>query len=101
MSKNRLTCPYCNKKIRFVQAFQSKTNEEYFCANCNNFSKITVSSSLKNLAMILAVLVGLICAVFTFFVKFYILGTVLIVLLFLAFYWQVPRFIVLKKKNDE
>lgn len=101
MSKNHLKCPYCNEKVGFVRAFQSKSNEEYFCANCNNFSKIIVSSALKNLAMILAVLVGVVAAVFTFFVRFYVLGTALIILLFLAFYLQVPRFIMLKKKNNE
>jgi len=60
-----------------------------------------VNSALKSFAMVLAVLVGLVCTVFTFFLRFYILGTSLIILLFFAFYLQVPRFIVLKKKNDE
>lgn len=101
MSKKHLKCPYCNEDIGFVRAFQSKSNEEYFCAICNNFSKVMVSSALKNLAMILAVLVGIVIAVFTFFVKNYILGAALIVLLFLVFYLQVPRFIMLKKKNNK
>lgn len=101
MSKKHLKCPYCNEDIGFVRAFQSKSNEEYFCTNCNNFSKVMVSSALKNLAMILAVLVGIVIAIFTFFVKNYILGVALIVLLFLAFYLQVPRFIMLKKKNNK
>lgn len=101
MSKNSLKCPYCNEKVGFIRVFQSKSNEECFCASCNNFSKVIISSALKNLAMILAVLVGLVVTIFTFFVRFYIIGTVLILLLFLAFYLQVPRFILLKKKNNE
>ncbi|CDB23586.1 uncharacterized protein BN706_01029 [Clostridium sp. CAG:557] len=101
MNKNQLKCPYCRQKISFMRAFQSKTNEEFFCENCNNFSKLMVNSALKSFAMVLAVLVGLVCTVFTFFLRFYILGTSLIILLFFAFYLQVPRFIVLKKKNDE
>ena len=101
MSKNNLKCPYCNEKVGFVRAFQSKSNEEYFCAICNNFSKVIVNSALKNLAMILAILAGLVVAIFTFFIRFYVLGTALIILLFLAFYLQVPRFIMLKKKNNE
>ena len=101
MSKNNLKCPYCNENVGFVRAFQSKSNEEYFCANCNKFSKVIVNSALKNLAMFLAILAGLVVAIFTFFVRFYVLGTALIILLFLAFYLQVPRFIMLKKKNNE
>ena len=53
MSKNHLKCQYCDENVGFVRAFQSKSNEEYFCANCNNFSKIIVSSALKKLAMII------------------------------------------------
>ncbi len=101
MSKNSLKCPYCNEKVGFIRAFRSKSNEEYFCTSCNNFSKVIISSALKNLAMILAILVGLVVTIFTFFVRFYIIGTVLILLPFLAFYLQVPRFILLKKKNNE
>lgn len=101
MNRKQLKCPYCQSKVGFVQAFQSKANEEFFCENCNNFSKVIVRPQIKSLAMILAVLVGIVAAIFTFFIRFYIWGTFLIILLFFAFYLQVPRFIMLKKKNDE
>lgn len=97
--KNRLKCPYCGEKIGFIKAFQAKTNDEYFCPNCDNFSKVKINSGLRSLAMILAILVGLVLVIFSLFVKFYICGTALVLSLFFAFYLQVPRFIILKKKN--
>lgn len=99
MKKSGLACPYCNEKVGFVRAFQSKTNEEYFCPNCNNFSLVTLRPEIKNLAKILAILVGLVIVIFSLFFRFYIWATFLIVLLFFSFYLQVPRFIILKKKN--
>lgn len=101
MKKKELSCPYCHKKIGFVKAFQSKTNEEFFCENCEKFSKVMVKPTLKNTAKLLAVLVGITVFIFTFFAKFYIFGTLVVLLLFGAFYLQVPRYIVLKKRDRE
>lgn len=101
MIKYNLKCPYCHAKVGFTNAFQSKSNEEYFCQSCGNFSQLKISSKIKNLAKILAVVVGIVVTVFSFFIRFYLWGTFLIILLFLAFYLQIPRFMVLKKKNNE
>lgn len=97
MKKSNLKCPHCAEKVSFVGAFQAKANEEYFCPSCQKFSKVQLSKDIKNLARILAVLVGTVSAIFTFFVRMYLLGTILIVFLFAAFYVQVPKFIRLKK----
>ncbi len=97
MKKNELKCPHCAEKVSFVGAFQAKANEEYFCPSCKNFSKVQLSKEIKNLARVLAVLVGIVSAIFTFFVRMYLFGSILIVFLFAAFYAQVPKFIRLKK----
>ena len=97
MKKGKLKCPHCAEKVSFSGAFQAKANEEYFCPSCRKFSKVFLSKDIKNLARILAVLVGIVMVLFTFFVRSYLLGAAIIALLFLAFYAQVPKFIHLKK----
>lgn len=101
MKKRILKCPYCQEKLGFIRAFQNKANKEYFCPECSCISDLELEEGIRNLAKILFVLIALVAVVFSLFIKFYIWGTILIVLLFMAFYWQVPRFIRLKKKLEE
>ena len=97
MRKNKLKCPHCAEKVSFVGAFQAKANEEYFCPSCRKFSKVHLRKEIKSVAKVLAVLAGIVAVIFTFFVRSYLLGAAIFLLLFLAFYSQVPKFINLKK----
>ncbi len=101
MKKFYLKCPHCDESVGFVSAFQSKANREFVCQRCGKGSDVLLKAKIVDVLKVLAVLVGLIVVIFSLFLRYYIWGAGLIILLFLAFYLQVPRFIILKKKNDE
>lgn len=96
-----LKCPHCNESVGFVSAFQSKANRELVCPRCGQVSEVLLKAKIVDVLKVLAVLVGLIVVIFSLFLRYYIWGAVLITMLFMVFYLQVPRFIILKKKNGE
>ena len=66
MKTGKLRCPHCAERVSFAGAFQAKANEEYFCPSCRKFSKVFLSKDIKNLARILAVLVGIVMVLSTY-----------------------------------
>lgn len=98
MKKKETRCPYCNEKLNFSQAFASKTYDRYVCTKCGKVSRVKLDPQIKNLVLILAVVVGISIIIFSTLLINYILGTVIVILQFIAFYMQVPRFIMLLKE---
>lgn len=94
-------CPYCKEQLDFLQAFQIKTHREYVCSHCLKVSHINFNYRIKDLAKILYIMVAIVITIFSLFIRSYIWGTVLILVLFAAFYAQVPNFMELKKTNSE
>ncbi len=95
MKRNKPKCPYCNERLNFSQAFKVKTHDKYVCKKCGQISQIEINPSIKNLAKTLAILVSIVAIIFSFVVKSYIWGAIIITILFIAFYIQVPRFMEL------
>ena len=95
MGKKNLKCPYCGEGLKFSEAFQIKTHKEYSCKKCQRVSEITINPEIKKLRIILLITVIAVIEIFSLFLKSYIIGTLIVLALFMAFYWQVPRFIKL------
>ncbi len=101
MKKGNLKCPYCGEKLKFLEAFQIKTHKEYLCKKCDKISEIEINPDIKKMRSVLFVMVIAVIGLFSFFLKSYILGVLIVLGLFMLFYWQVPNFMNLSIKQSE
>ena len=98
MKKKILKCPYCQKELNFFEAINIKENLEFYCCDCKNKSKIKVSKKLKSLIVALLALTIVCFLIFSFVIRWLLIGSLIISLLFLGFYMLIPRFMILKKE---
>lgn len=95
MRFKRPVCPYCDTELSFSEAFKNKTNEGYLCKKCNNISRVQIDPKIRKLAMSLIIISAIVAIIFSLFIREYLLGTLIILLLFIAFYLQVPHYMKL------
>ena len=93
MVLNKHECPYCNKKISFSKMFSIKTDLEYCCDNCHEISQIKIDKKINTLVIALIVACVAVVFVFSFLLRWLIVGTLILLLLFLGFYFLVPNFL--------
>ena len=103
MSKAILSrCPYCGKKISYINSMFLRKQGEYYCYKCQCTSNIVIHRGLYALASIVCVISFLIMLLFSMFGNHEDLRGIMWVLIpFLVFYISIPFFIRLEPFNDK
>ena len=103
MSKAILSrCPYCGKKISYINSMFLRKQGEYYCYKCQCTSNIVIHRGLYALASIVCVISFLIMLLFSMFGNHEDLrGMMWVVIPFMVFYIAVPFFIRLEPFNDK
>ncbi|MDO4731631.1 MAG: hypothetical protein Q4B14_05870 [Clostridia bacterium] len=97
---NLPVCPYCNKRLSFTRAWFVHRKGEYVCPECECISSITYKRTLKLYAFLAILISGTILASTFVFKTANIYEFLLCVLIFLAFYVNVPYVMVLEVKSQ-
>ena len=101
MSKNIRKCPYCGKKVSYIQALSEVNSGEHTCSYCNNNSNISFNKKiyipagvfLAAAAIILAVLFRLDLD------QNLLIAAGVVIVLFGVFYFLTPLFYMLEAIN--
>ena len=103
MSKAILSrCPYCGKKISYINSMFLRKQGEYYCYKCQCTSNIVIHRGLYALASAVCVISFLIMLLFSMFGNHEDLrGMMWVVIPFMVFYIAVPFFIRLEPFNDK
>ena len=90
-------CPYCGKRLSYIEAFMNRKKGEYFCNKCGKESNVYFKKSLI-IPYIFALLIGISLTLIFIFTKekavvFYLF---LVLVPFLIFYAVCPYYLKLK-----
>ena len=99
----RLTrCPYCHRKISYINASFLKTKGEYSCDSCNCISNVVINRTLYAIASGICILALIIVLMYSSFGEHGSLwGLVFVLIPFVVFYAIVPFFIRLEPCKDK
>lgn len=87
-------CPYCGKKISYVNAYSSRRKAEYVCERCQKESKVVIDRKVILVFVLCAVISGAIMAGWIFAgLSHNALGILLVAIPLIAFAVISPRFV--------
>lgn len=95
-------CPYCGKKVSYINILMEKTNGEHTCKKCKNDSTIYFVKRIRvaiAITVLTSLIVLLLCTVGTF--KGNLWGMLFAAVPFLIFYLSLPVFYRLVPINIE
>ena len=101
--KNKI-CPHCKKHFSFFQLLYLKDKSSFNCFFCKKKCFVVLNKSIKYLAIFLVVASLVFTAFSIVFLKKFLPAVFLLIILFLAFYIFVPRYLFIKsdgRKNEE
>lgn len=90
------SCPYCDYKLNFLNAWIIKTDGEFKCPCCGETSNIIYKNRIKTLSLICSIAGVIITVCCLFLSNFFILGLFFTLLPFIYFYIMAPQYIRLK-----
>ncbi len=93
-------CPYCGKKITYLQAFFNRTRGEFFCNKCKKESNILIKKTLL-IPFFIALFFSLLILFAFFFMtdKTNLWFMLFVIIPFIGFYLLTPLFVVLKPRK--
>ena len=100
MVLNEHRCPHCRKKANYFDLLKRVERVYYHCKDCKNFSFLKLDENIKSLFVIFVALSFLLVVLFSFVFKRLLVGTVLIILLFLSFYLLTPLYVYIRPQDD-
>ncbi|MDR1466977.1 MAG: hypothetical protein LBI55_00925 [Oscillospiraceae bacterium] len=91
-------CPYCKKNLTYVEVCFINSKDNYLCPVCKENSSVVVNKNGRTLSAItLIISCAIVSICFLFLRRGIFWPTILITLIFAAFFILVPFFIELEK----
>ena len=91
-------CPYCGKKIKFLQSWSLKKQGEYQCRNCQKISNVELDPLVSFFGVLAIFLSIIIFLIFKFLIDDVTLGCVILMMIPYLFFSIISLFLIRLKK---